>query len=139
MSLDKAGEIAATGLRAQKLRLRVIAENLANAESTAAVPGGEPYRRKLVTFRAALDELTPNARTVEATAKARDPGDFERRFDPAHPAANDKGYVLLPNVNPLIELADMRAAQRSYQANLAVIEAADDMKSRLTKLLDSTA
>jgi flagellar basal-body rod protein FlgC len=136
MDLAKSLLISASGLSAQTTRLRVIAENLANAESTAKVPGGEPYRRKVVSFAATLDRQL-DAETVKVSRVAPALGDLERRYDPAHPAADADGYVLMPNVNPLIEMTDMREAQRSYQANLAVIDAAKTMIGRTIDLLQS--
>jgi flagellar basal-body rod protein FlgC len=136
MDLVKSLRISASGLSAQSTRLRVVAENLANAESAAQVPGGEPYRRKVVSFASTLDR-TIGAQTVKISRIGPAAGDFERRYDPSHPAADADGYVLMPNVNPLIEMADMREAQRSYQANLAVIDAAKTMIGRTIDLLQS--
>jgi flagellar basal-body rod protein FlgC len=136
MDLMKSLSISASGLSAQTTRLRVIAENLANADSTAKVPGGEPYRRKVVTFASTLDRAL-GATTVKVGRVAPAAGDFERRHDPAHPAADADGYVLMPNVNPLIEMTDMREAQRSYQANLQVIDAAKTMIGHTIDLLQS--
>lgn len=134
MDLDKAMQVSVSGMNAQSARLRVIAENLANANSTAQTPGGEPYRRKIVTFREVFD------RTLGATKVATGPvqsssGNLARRYDPAHPAADAQGYVLMPNVDPMIEAVDMREAQRSYQANVNVVEAAKNMIGRTIDLL----
>ena len=108
------------GLKVQGERLRVIGENIANANSTALGEGGEPYRRKTITFENALDrELGID--TVRVARFGVDSGALGRRHDPNHPAAGADGYVLLPNVNPLIEMADMREAMRSYEANLSVV------------------
>jgi flagellar basal-body rod protein FlgC len=136
MDFAKSLSISASGLSAQTTRLRVIAENIANADSTAKVPGGEPYRRKVVSFASTLDRSL-DAQVVKIGRIAPAAGDLERRHDPAHPAADADGYVLLPNVNPLIEMTDMREAQRSYQANLAVIDAAKTMIGRTIDLLQS--
>ncbi|HEV7351678.1 MAG TPA: flagellar basal body rod protein FlgC [Brevundimonas sp.] len=123
---------AATALRAQQSRMRVIAENIANAQSTALQPGGEPYRRRVPVFQAR--EL--NGATGVALAEVRDdPSDFRLEYDPQHPAANAEGYVLRPNVNTLIESMDMREAQRAYEANLNVIETARAMEQRTLDLL----
>jgi len=123
---------AATALRAQQSRMRIIAENIANADSTALQPGGEPYRRRVPVFEAR--EL--NGATGVALAQVRDdPGDFRLEYDPQHPAANAEGYVLRPNVNTLIESMDMREAQRAYEANLNVIETARAMEQRTLDLL----
>ena len=118
--------IAASGMRAQGARLRVVAENIANAESMAAEPGGEPYRRRVVTFDSALDTAI-GATTVKVGKVVPDRSAFPKQFDPSHPAADADGYVLQPNVNSLIEMADMREAQRSYEANLNTIRAARTM------------
>jgi flagellar basal-body rod protein FlgC len=134
MDLEKSLQISFAGMAAQGTRLRVVAENLANAESTAQTPGGEPYRRKVVTFKSVLDR-TVGATTVKIGRITPGSGQFERRYDPSHPAANAEGYVLMPNVNPMMELMDMREAQRSYQANLDTIDAAKSMISRTIDLL----
>lgn len=134
MDFNKTLTISAAGLNAQAVRLRVISENLANADSTAATPGGEPYRRKTVTFKHVLDRAS-GAETVGVGGTRPATGDFERRYDPSHPAADNDGYVLMPNVNPLVEMMDMREAQRGYQANLTVIDAAKSMISRTIDLL----
>jgi len=121
-------------LKAQATRLRTIAENLANTNSTATTPGGDPYRRKIATFRAVLDRAL-GFTMVEPGKVALDNSQFELRYDPANPAADNKGYVKLPNVNSLIELADMREAERSYDANLKVIEASRSMLQRALDIL----
>jgi flagellar basal-body rod protein FlgC len=128
--------IAASGLNSQGSRLKVIAENMANAQSTGTTPGAEPYRRKLITFRSVLDRATGTT-TVAPGNVTTAGGDFERRYDPTHPAADKDGYIMLPNVNPLMEMMDMRAAQQSYQANLNVVDAAKNMLSRTIDLLRS--
>lgn len=125
---------AASGLQAQSGRMRIIAENIANADSTAQAPGQEPYRRQIPTFRAALDRET-ESRTVELGPVRPDRGDFRLRFDPSHPAANDEGYVQMPNVNRLVEAMDMRNAQRSYEANLNVVQSTRQMISRTLDIL----
>jgi flagellar basal-body rod protein FlgC len=136
MDLSAAVKIASSGMKAQGTRLRVISENLANADSTAQTPGGEPYRRKLITFRNMLDKEV-NAKLVQVDKITPDPGDFELKYDPHHPAANSEGYVLTPNVNPLIEIGDMREAQRSYEANLDVISVAKSMLQKSIDILKS--
>jgi flagellar basal-body rod protein FlgC len=128
--------IAVAGMNAQSARLKVVAENLANADSTAPTPGGEPYRRKVVTVKDTLDK-TLGVSTVKVGSIKTNPGPFGRRYEPGHPAADADGYVLTPNVNPLIELTDMRDAQRSYEANLNVIDAVKSMLSRTIDLLRS--
>lgn len=136
MDLNTAMQLAYGGMSAQGTRLKVIAENLANADSTAQTPGGDPYRRKVVSFRAVLDRSL-GATTVKTGPVLQASGAFERRFDPANPAAGSDGYVMLPNVNPLIEITDMREAQQSYQANLNVIDAAKTMISHTLDLMRS--
>lgn len=113
-------KIAATGLHAQSARMRVIAENLANADSAGKTPGEDPYRRKIPTFKAVMDSEL-GATKVEIGRIAYDQSDFTSRFEPGHPAADATGYVRYPNVNSLIETMDMRQAQRSYEANLNVV------------------
>jgi flagellar basal-body rod protein FlgC len=132
--LSKSSSIAISGLKAQTERLRVISENLANADSTAQTPEGTPYRRKVVTFKNVLDRST-GATQVKVDKVQPDHSEFQRRYDPKHPAADRDGYVLAPNVNPLIELMDMREAQRSYEANLNVINASRSMLSRTIDML----
>lgn len=124
--------IASSGMKAQAQRLRVISENLANADSLAKTPGGMPYRRKVVTFRNELDRAT-GAELVKIGRVSRDRSQLERKYDPTHTAADADGYVLLPNVNPLVETMDMKEAQRTYEANLNVISVSKDM---MTKTLD---
>jgi flagellar basal-body rod protein FlgC len=134
MDLMKSMMIAASGLKAQSGRMRVIAENLANANSTAKTPGGDPYRRKIPTFQAEFDRAL-DAQVVSLGRIAEDTADFSTRYDPNHPAANKTGYVKMPNVNTLIETVDMREAQRSYEANLNVISSARRMVSRTLEIL----
>ncbi|KQS46931.1 MULTISPECIES: flagellar basal body rod protein FlgC [unclassified Sphingomonas] len=134
MDLTDAVQVSASGLRAQSLRMRVIAENLANADSVSASPGGDPYRRRVASFSADVDRANGTngvkIRSVEADKTA-----FQRAYQPGSPAADAKGYVLMPNVNPLIEAADMKAAQRAYEANLNAIEAAKSLTMRTIDLL----
>jgi flagellar basal-body rod protein FlgC len=134
MSLDNSIGVSAAGLRAQSLRMRVIAENLANANSVADTPGGDPYRRKVPTFKAAMDRDTGTT-SVEITGIAADRSDFKRVHQPGNPAADADGYVKMPNVNSLVESADMKSAQRSYEANLNAIEAARSLTMRTIDLL----
>jgi flagellar basal-body rod protein FlgC len=134
MDLETAIKIAASGLDAQSVRLKTVSENLANADSTATTPGGLPYRRKVVTFTDVLDHSL-DANVVKVSGVEDADGDFQRKYDPSHPGADAEGYVLMPNVNPLLELMDMREAQRSYQANIDMISAAKTMISRTLDLL----
>lgn len=134
MDLFNTLTISADGMKAQGTRLRVIAENLANADSTASEPGGEPYQRKLVNFKNVLNREI-GADTVEVDRVSLDPSEFSQRYDPGHPAANEDGYVLMPNVNTLIELTDMREAQRSYEANLRVQQGSRRMLEQTINLL----
>lgn len=126
--------IAASGLRAQSGRMRVISENIANADSVGKTPGADPYRRRIASFESHFnDEI--QAKTVELGHVGVDRSDFRVRFEPGHPAADEKGYVKLPNVNRLVEAMDMREAQRSYEANLNVIQATRRMISRTIDIL----
>jgi len=126
--------IATSGLRAQAGRMRVISENIANAASKASTPGADPYRRKVPTFVSQLDRAL-DARTVAMGKIARDNSSFRTRYEPSNPAADQNGYVKYPNVNPLIEMTDMREAQRSYEANLNIIGATRRMIQRTLDIL----
>jgi flagellar basal-body rod protein FlgC len=128
--------ISASGIRAQSLRMRVISENLANAQSTGNAPGADPYRRKTITFESALDRAS-GANLVEARGTFQDQSDFKLEYQPGSPAANANGYVKLPNVNPIIEMADMREANRSYESNLQVVRQTREMISMTIDLLRS--
>ncbi len=134
IDLKKSMFISASGMKAQGTRLRVIAENVANVNSTATTPGGDPYRRKIVNFSNELNRSL-GARTVRVGKITEDSSDFGLRFDPNHPAANADGYVSLPNINTLVEVMDMREAQRSYEANLSVIEVTKSMLQRTLDIL----
>ena len=124
--------IAASGLRAQQARMRVIAENLANANSTARTPEGDPYRRQVSIFK---PEMIDGGQGVRLAKVQQDPKAFKEVYDPSHPAANGQGYVKMPNVDSLIEALDLREAQRAYEANLNVIETARSMEMRTLELL----
>ena len=126
--------IATSGLRAQAGRMRVISENIANADSTAPTPGADPYRRKVPTFSSALDR-TLDARLVALGKVRTDPSAFRVKYEPGNPSADAAGNVKYPNVNPLIEMTDMRDAQRSYEANLNIITATRRMIQRTLDIL----
>lgn len=134
MDLMKSIQVSASGMRAQGERMRIVAENLANADSVAKEPGGDPYRRKVLTFRNELDRNL-GVKVVKSGKVEKDKSDFELVYDPGHPAADATGYIKRPNVRPIIEMADMREAQRSYEANVSAIDIAKNMVSRLLELL----
>src|ERR1700739_693574 len=128
--------IATSGLRAQAGRMRVISENIANADSTASTAGGDPYRRKVPTFSSTLDR-TLDAKVVSLGKIKPDQSDFRVKYEPSNPAADASGNVKYPNVNPLVEMTDLRDAQRSYEANLNVITATRRMIQRTLDILKS--
>lgn len=132
--LSTALKVAASGMSAQSERLRIVSENLANAQSTGDTPGAEPYRRKTITFAAEVDRASGSA-MVDVTSISRDLGEFPVEFQPGHEAADDDGYVKMPNVNVLVEMADMREANRGYEANLQVIKQARDLISMTIDLM----
>ncbi|TPG61353.1 flagellar basal body rod protein FlgC [Roseomonas nepalensis] len=134
MDMDRALRISAAGMAAQSARLRVVAENLANRDSTGETPGADPYRRRTVSFANRLDRAT-GTQTVNVARIGQAQGEFPKRFDPSHPAADAQGYVKTPNVDSLIEVMDMREAQRSYSANLSVLEATRGMLTRTIESL----
>jgi len=127
-------QISAFGMRAQAARMRIISENIANADSTAREPGGDPYRRQVPVFEAELDRAT-GLNAVRMTDVAHDQSEFTLEYDPGHPAANAEGYVQYSNVQTLVEMMDMREAMRSYEANLNMIENARRMQERALDLL----
>lgn len=135
-SFDSAMQTSVSGLRAQTKRLRVVAENLANADTTSDRPGGDPYRRKTISFASELDRGT-GAEEVTIKNIGRDSSDFKRSYEPGHPSADEDGYVLRPNVNTLVEMMDMQEAQRSYEANLTMLTSARSMLQRTIDLLRS--
>ncbi len=134
MDLLDAMTQAAKGMKAQGVRMRVISENLANAETTGKGKGQAPYQRRVVTFKNVLDKAN-GLQEVAVDKVMADRSDFILKYDPSHPAADKNGYVKMPNVNPLIEIMDMREAQRSYEANLGVIDMAKGMLMRTLDLL----
>jgi len=126
--------VAASGLRAQSERMKTIAENIANANSAATTPGADPYRRKIPTVTTTFDrELDANM--VSTGKPIADQSEFRSQYDPGNPMADAKGYVKLPNVNSLVEIMDMREAQRSYEADLSVMDATKTMMARTVDLL----
>ncbi len=134
MDISKALDISASGMDAQSQRLRVIAENLANADSTGSTPGADPYRRKTITFGEVVDH---ESGTPEVSVKeiGHDMSAFTTRYDPSHPAADASGYVKTPNVSSFVEVMDMREAERSYSANLSVMQTTRSMMTRAIDLL----
>jgi flagellar basal-body rod protein FlgC len=134
MDFLKSIAVAASGLRAQAGRMRVISENIANADSTAARPGDDPFRRRIATFRSALDRSL-DEQVVALGPVRTDPSDFIIKHQPGHPAADASGNVKYPNINPLVEMTDMREAQRSYEANINVIGATRRMIQRTLDIL----
>ncbi|KAA5604508.1 flagellar basal body rod protein FlgC [Roseospira marina] len=132
--LKQVSRIAVAGMKAQAERLRVISQNLANVDSVGQSPGETPYRRKLITFEDAMDREL-GARSVHVRSVTEDMAPFPKRLDPSHPAADADGYVLMPNVNPLVEMMDMREAQRSYEANMSAISVAREMSKRTLDML----
>ncbi len=134
MDLDRALRISAAGMAAQSTRLRVVAENLANRDSTGEAPGADPYRRRTVTFANRLDRAL-GTETVNVSRIGTAPGEFPTRYEPGHPAADARGYVKTPNIDSLVEVMDMREAQRSYSANLSVLEVTRGMLTRTIESL----
>ena len=134
MAFDDSIKVSTSAMAAQSTRLRTIAENLANASSTALTPGGDPYRRKMVTFKDELDKAS-GANLVHVNKIIQDQTPFEMRYNPGHPAADAAGFVKYPNVSAVLEMNDLREAQRSYDANVDMIDAAKTMLSRTIDLL----
>ena len=135
--MDRASEtlqIAAAGLRAQSARMRIIAENVANADSTARTAEDDPYQRQIAVFGSEFDRQV-GAELVRMTDVQADQSDFRLVYEPGHPAADGEGYVKYPNVSSLIELMDMRDAQRTYEANLTMVEGTRRMMERTLDLL----
>lgn len=132
--LSVSADIAVSGMKAQAQRLRIISENMANAESVATTKGGEPYRRQVVTFKQYVDKET-GADMVKVDKVIKDQSEFIKKYDPNSPVADAQGYVSMPNVNPLIEMMDMKEAQRSYEANLSVMQTSRDMNSKILDVL----
>ena len=133
-SLRASLRIAGSGLEAQATRLRVISENLANAQSTAGVPGGDPYTRQTITFENTLDRAY-GAQLVKVKQIGLDSAPYRVEQDPGNPAADAQGWVKLPNVDVLTELADLREANRTYEANLQVAKQSSDLMNQTVSLL----
>jgi flagellar basal-body rod protein FlgC len=136
MDFLKSIAIAASGLKAQAGRMRILAQNIANADSTATTPGGDPYRRKIPTFASEIDRAL-DARVVGLGRVKTDSSAFRLKYEPGHPAADANGNVKYPNVNSLVEMMDMRDAQRSYEANVNVITSSRRMIQRTIEILKS--
>ncbi len=134
MDLMKSLKIAASGLGVQSHRMRIISENIANADSISNVKGGDPYQRKIATFNQVYNEEI-GADMVQHGRVKLDSAEFGLRLEPGHPGANDKGYIKTPNVNGMVEAMDMREAQRSYEANLNVITSARKMLAKTLEIL----
>ena len=127
------GQIASSGLSVQSARLRIIAENMANVNSTGTTPGSTPYQRKIISFQEVTD--ASGSKTVAVSSIDTDKSPFILKHEPGHPAADSKGYVKYPNVNSIVEMADMREANRSYEANLQVVKQAKDLIAQTIDLL----
>ncbi|MEJ5116395.1 flagellar basal body rod protein FlgC [Gluconobacter cerinus] len=134
MNLSNTIGISASGMDAQAQRLRIVAENLANQDTTGSTPGADPYRRKTITFAEHVDNDTDRS-TVDVQEVGRDMSDFQTKYDPSHPAANAQGYVKISNVDSMVEMMDMREAERSYEANLNTMQSTRTMLSRTLDLL----
>lgn len=134
MDLTTAMTISARGMDAQSARLRVIAQNLANQDTTADTPAGTPYRRKTIVFQQKMDDAV-GVDTIRVKQITPDKSDFPLRYEPSHPAANAAGYVQTPNVNSFVEVMDMKEAQRSYSANLNVMQVSRSMLTRTIDML----
>ncbi len=132
--LSVTSDIAVSGMKAQSERLRIISENMANAESVGIRPGEEPYRRQVVTFKNYVDKQT-GAEMVKVDKVVKDQSPFVKKYAPNHPAADAQGYVSMPNVNTLVEMMDMKEAQRAYEANLTMVQTARDMNSKVLDIL----
>jgi len=126
--------VSTSGMKAQATRLRVVSENIANANSVSTTPGGDPYRRKTITFKDVMDQEL-RADMVKVKKIATDRSEFEKKYDPTHPAAGEDGYVLMPNVNPLVEMMDLREAQNGYEANLNAMQISREMISKTVDML----
>jgi len=134
MDFSKSMSVAASGMRAQTERMKTISENIANANSTSPIKGADPYRRKVATIKSDFNREL-DATLVKAGKPVNDKSEFRSQYDPGNPNADKQGYVKLPNVDSLVEIMDMREAQRSYQADLTVMDATKQMLSKTVDLL----
>lgn len=134
MDIVDSVHISAAGLGAQSARLKVVAQNIANAESVGTRAGAQPYRRQTISFKETLDKET-GLKTVQPGKVSKDQSDFVKRYEPTNPEADEQGYVMYPNVNSVVEMVDMREARRGYEANLNVIEASKSMFSDTLNLI----
>ena len=132
--LNQALDASASGMDAQTARLRIIAQNIANQDTTGSSLGADAYRRKTITFESVLDKAT-GVEKVQVKSVGTDPSELPLKYDPTNPAANAQGYVKLPNVNSFVEMMDMREAERSYSANLSVMQATRGMLNRTLDIL----
>jgi len=135
MDFSKSMAVAASGMRAQTERMKTISENIANANSTSPIKGADPYRRKIATIKPDFDREI-DATLVQAGKPIPDKSDFRSQYDPGNPNADKQGYVKLPNVDSLVEIMDMREAQRSYEADLSVMESTKQMLVKTVDLLN---
>jgi flagellar basal-body rod protein FlgC len=135
MDFSKSMSVAASGMRAQTERMKIISENIANANSTSPTKGGDPYRRKIATLSTDFDREL-GASLVNAGKPLPDKSDFRNQYDPGNPNADGQGYVKLPNVDSLVEIMDMREAQRSYEADLSVMDSTKQMMAKTVDLLN---
>ena len=133
-NLTVSADIAASGMKAQAERLKVIAQNMANAESVSTEKGGQPYRRQVVSFQNYVDAAT-GAERVRVDKIVKDMSQFEKKYAPSHPSADAQGYISLPNVNPLVEMMDMKEAQRAYDANMNMLKTAREMNASVLDIL----
>ncbi len=134
MDLTTSLDISAAGMTAQSTRLRVIAQNMANIDSTGSTPGSDPYQRQVINFTDTMNQAL-GVKLVEVENITKDNSAFPTKYDPSNPAANSQGYVKMPNVNNFVEMMDMQQAERSYDANLSVMQASRNMLTRTLALL----
>lgn len=126
--------VASHGMKAQSARMKIVSQNIANADSAGAIPGEEPYRRQTISFKNVFDREL-GMEVVKVAKRGVDPAPFQYKYQPGHPAADESGYVLMPNVNTVLENADLREAERSYEANLSVIESSKAMLNRTLEMI----